>query len=218
MKRLMRAAVLSAALLPAHDIISTRITWTQEISRIFYRRCLDCHGPKASVPFTSYSEVRPWAIAIREEVLERRMPPWDAVRGFGEFHNDASLTMTELDRIVQWVEGGAPKGDDAYLDNLPLETPPLPHSKATAGVAVNSTYRVRRKMTVYGLEPRVAEGASLQVIAMEPDGAQHALLWIPNYRKQGHRTYWLRSPLALAAGSEIVATGGRVFIATAAPE
>lgn len=218
MRRVARAALLSVALLPAHETISTKITWTQEISRIFYRRCLDCHGPQSSVPLTTYAEVRPWATAIREEVSERRMPPWDAVRGFGDFHNDASLTPAEMERIVQWVEGGAPKGSEVYLENLPLDTPPLPEPKSSGGFVVNGDYAVKKPVTLYGLEPRVADGASLQVIACEKDGTEHPLLWIPAYRKQWHRTYWLREPVVLPAGSEIRAWGGKVFVATGRTE
>lgn len=43
------------------------------------------------------------------------MPPYQAVKGFGRFHDDYSLTQHEVDQIVSWVEGGAPKGDDKDL-------------------------------------------------------------------------------------------------------
>jgi hypothetical protein len=143
------------------------------------------------------------------------MPPWDAVRGFGEFRYDAGLTLVELERIVQWVEGGAPKGNDAYLDDVPLETPAPAEPRVSKGFVARGTYHVRKALTVYAVEPRVQDGADLQVIARNTDGAQHTLLWIPKYRKRWHRTYWLRDPIKLAAGSEIVAGGGDVFIATA---
>ena len=62
----------------------------------------------------TYDDARPWAKAIRDEVLARRMPPWGAVKGVGEFRDDPSLSQIEIDMIVNWVEGGAPKGDDIY--------------------------------------------------------------------------------------------------------
>ncbi|MEJ7609533.1 MAG: hypothetical protein WKF37_25485 [Bryobacteraceae bacterium] len=37
------------------------------------------------------------------------MPPWGAVRGYGGFANDVSLTQNEIIRITEWVEGGAPE-------------------------------------------------------------------------------------------------------------
>ncbi len=68
----------------------------------------------------TYEEARPWAKAIKEELLEKRMPPWHAVKGYGEFRNAPSLTQRDVDMIVNWVEGGAPKGDDKDLPAAPL--------------------------------------------------------------------------------------------------
>src|SRR4051794_40931879 len=65
-------ALLLASVLPAlgHDVITTKITWSREISRIVYARCLTCHrdGGRA-FSLTTYVEARPWAKAIKEEVL-----------------------------------------------------------------------------------------------------------------------------------------------------
>ena len=58
----------------------------------------------------TYAEARPWAVAIKEEVLERRMPPWGAVKGFGDFRNDKALTPEQLELIISWVGGGVPEG------------------------------------------------------------------------------------------------------------
>lgn len=68
----------------------------------------------------TYEEARPWAKAIKEEILEKRMPPWHAVKGYGEFRNAPALTQREIDLIVNWVEGGAPKGEDKDLPAGPL--------------------------------------------------------------------------------------------------
>src|SRR5450432_994058 len=112
----------------AHDPITTKITWTQEISRIVQNRCLRCHGPATNIPLSTYAESRPWAKAIRDQVLTRRMPPWGAIHGAGQFRNDPSLTAPEIERIVQWVEGGAPEGDPIYLPSpRTLPAPVLPH-------------------------------------------------------------------------------------------
>ena len=59
---------------------------------------------------TTYEEVRPWARAIKEQTLTRRMPTWHAARGFGAFKNDPSLTPIEIAMIVSWVNGGLPEG------------------------------------------------------------------------------------------------------------
>ena len=112
----------------AHERITTKITFSKEIVRIFEKNCMSCHsaGSFAPMALTTYAEVRPWAKAIKEEVLERRMPPWNAVAGYGEFSNDASLSSRDLDLITAWVDGGAPKGDDKDLPSLPDFSKPWP--------------------------------------------------------------------------------------------
>ncbi len=62
------------------------------------------------MPLTTYEEVRPWARAIKEQVLTRRMPVWHAARGFGAFRNDPTLTPVEMAMVVAWVDGGLPRG------------------------------------------------------------------------------------------------------------
>jgi mono/diheme cytochrome c family protein len=95
----------------AHDPISTRVTWAREISSIVERRCLACHTRGGFGPFslTTYESARPWAVAIKEEVLAGHMPPWSAAAGIGEFANDRRLTRHEMELIAAWVDGGAPK-------------------------------------------------------------------------------------------------------------
>ena len=101
----------------AHDTISTKLTWSRDVSRIVWKRCGGCHqeGRPAPMSLLTYEEARPWAKAIKEEILERRMPPWGAVKGFGDFQNDWGLTQEEITVIADWVEGGAPAGDPNLL-------------------------------------------------------------------------------------------------------
>lgn len=98
----------------SHEPITTKVMFNKEVVRIFQRHCLACHdsGTITNISLATYAQARPWAKAFKEEVLEKRMPPYQAVKGFGRFHDDYSLTQREIDQIVSWVEGGAPKGDD----------------------------------------------------------------------------------------------------------
>ena len=79
-------AVLLAGAMQAHDLITTPITWSREISRIVYARCASCHheGGRAFSLMT-FKDARPWTVAIREEVLRRTMPSWGAIKGYGDF-------------------------------------------------------------------------------------------------------------------------------------
>src|SRR5438552_889829 len=111
----------------AHDPITTNVRFNKEVIRIFQRNCLGCHASNTitNIPLATYEQARPWAKAIKEEVLEKRMPPNQAVKGFGRFHQDYALSQRDIALIVSWVEGGAPKGD---VKDLPKD---LPHEEAS---------------------------------------------------------------------------------------
>lgn len=106
----------------AHVPITTKVRFTREVIRIFQQNCLGCHRPGGIAPFSlaSYEEARPWAKAIKEELLEKRMPPWNALKGFGDFRNAPPLMQNDVDLVVNWVEGGVPKGDAKDLPPEPL--------------------------------------------------------------------------------------------------
>jgi len=105
----------------AHEPITTKVRFNKEVIRVLQRSCLGCHHPGGiAMSLATYEEARPWAKAIKEELLEKRMPPWHAVKGYGEFRNAPSLTQRDVDMIVNWVEGGAPKGDEKDLPAAPL--------------------------------------------------------------------------------------------------
>ncbi len=202
--------------LQAHDVISTKITWSQEISRIVYARCLSCHRDGGSAPMAllSYSQVRPWAKAIKEEINERRMPPWGAIKGFGEFKDDNSLSAGEIHLIADWVEGGAPEGEPQYLPPLP---PPAAFvvQRPLAMRGVRNGERLGAVGIVAIAPPlRLAEGASFQAIAELPDGATVPLLWLYNFRPKHARTFVYREPIHLPAGSVLRISGhpGRIRI------
>src|SRR5207247_2521626 len=108
-----------AVVTAGHDVITTPLTYSREISRLVFERCAHCHRPGgAAFSLMTYAEARPWAAAIKEEVLERRMPPWGAVKGFGEFSDDQGLTQEQIELIADWVEGGAPEGDPKLLPKV----------------------------------------------------------------------------------------------------
>jgi hypothetical protein len=91
-------------------------------------RCVTCHAPggSAPMPLTTYDETRPWARAIKEQVLARRMPKWHAARGFGAFANDPTLTPFEIALLVSWIDGGLPRDARALAAASPSPAPPSP--------------------------------------------------------------------------------------------
>lgn len=200
--------LIGATAVRAHEPITTKLTWTQEISRIIYKRCASCHHDGGtSFSLITYDEARPWAKAIREEVLERRMPPWGAVEGVGVFRNDPSLTPLEIEMLVGWVEGGAPEGDAVYLPTKPAfdseaksAQPGKPRLIVEAGVPLT----LREAVTAVAVTPRdMPEGSSMEVTAYKPDGSVEHLIWLRNYREEWNRAYWFRDPVRLPAGTRV---------------
>ncbi|HMX26410.1 MAG TPA: hypothetical protein PLD20_05945 [Blastocatellia bacterium] len=105
---------LSARTGSSHDPITTKVMFNKEVIRILQRNCLGCHAPnkiKSDIPLTTYEEARPWAKAIKEEVLEKRMMPFQAVKGYGRFQHDYVLPQRDIELLVSWIEGGAPRGE-----------------------------------------------------------------------------------------------------------
>jgi hypothetical protein len=98
----------------SHNPITTTVRFNREVVRIFNSRCSSCHADGGmAMPLQRYEQARPWVESIKEEVLARRMPPWPAERGYGEFANDSGLTQREMEFLLSWIDGGAPEGDDS---------------------------------------------------------------------------------------------------------
>ena len=190
---------------PAHDIITTPITYTREIYRIFQARCLSCHRQGgAAFSLGTYNEARPWAEAVKEEVLARTMPPWGAVKGFGDFRNDQALTPEQIEVIESWADGGVPEGEPTDLPAKlePTETWPAGHGHAA--VTVSGEFKLDRALTLDGLEvAAVPEKASIQVTAELPDGSVEPLVWLEDYKMKFAHPFLLRTPLELPAGTVI---------------
>ena len=206
----------------AHDVITTKVTWSREISRLIFKRCTSCHRDGGSAfSLATYEQARPWAKAIKEETLERRMPPFGAVKGFGDLRDDQSLTQEQLELISDWVEGGAPEGEPTLLPKDPdLNPAPEPAPKTGAEVIVDGSKTLKQAMTFVGIRPKtLLEGTSIRVVAERPDGTVEPLIWIYQFKPKFERSYYFRKPLALPAGTKIVTsstTAGTISLLEAA--
>jgi hypothetical protein len=164
-----------------------------------------CHSPGSSIPLTTYELARPWAVAIKEQVLSRRMPPWGAVKGFGHFAPDNSLSQEEIMVIAAWVVGGAPKGDPAFLSTaVPRDQPLQAALDLQDALIVTNRTRITRPLTVAGIRPIVSGTvASDRIIASYSDGRIQPLLWLFQYDSAGSRIFTFREPLALPRGTVV---------------
>jgi hypothetical protein len=86
------------------------------------QRCQRCNRPGQIGPMAlrNYAEIKSWVAQNRAPVSTRRMPPWFVHRAYGDFPDNPSFTDAEIERIVAWVDAGAPRGEPA-LEPAPLE-------------------------------------------------------------------------------------------------
>ncbi len=103
----------------AHVRITTDINFAEDVRPILRRYCMPCHNPKGSAPdyidLTTYGTdakpgARAWAVAIEEELMTGRMPPWTADPRYDHFRNSRRMSQQEIDILVAWVQGGGPQG------------------------------------------------------------------------------------------------------------
>jgi hypothetical protein len=188
-----------------HDAITTKVTFDREMVRLVITHCGSCHNPQGSAfSLMTYDDARPWAKAIGEEVLQRRMPPWGAVKGFGDFRNDKALTEEQLELIVDWEEGGAPEGDAKDIPPT-VKFPEDPAwNKPAREVDVSGDFKLKEPLKLDAILPKnVTKDATYQIIAQYPDGRIEPLLWFQNYKKDFEHPFLLRQPLDLPAGTLI---------------
>jgi hypothetical protein len=194
------ALVLAALPLYGHDPITTNLTWNNDISRLIARHCASCHREGGmAMSLMTYPEARPWAKAIRNEVLARRMPPFDPVKGLGEFRDDPSLTQPEIELFVAWVEGGAPEGAPGPPAQPVVAQAPGPSCQGAA-IRVRSSRLLMHPVTLCGILP----DGPLEVTALLPDESVRRLIWIRDFHPRWNRIYVFRSPLSLPGGTRIL--------------
>ena len=202
-----RIALLLAAALPAlpHDLITTKLTWAKEVSRVVFARCAGCHRPEGKAfSLLTYAEARPWAKAIQEETLNRRMPPWDAVKGFGEFAHERGLSQEEIHILSDWVEGGAPEGDVNLVPEAPKARGEIREELRGTAKGIADGMVLAGKESWVGLRLRtVPEKAGFRLAAELPSGEWVPLLWVESRSAKAPAEYEFMRPVELPAKTKI---------------
>jgi mono/diheme cytochrome c family protein len=87
-------------------------TYRREVFPVLNKNCLSCHSPGRVAPmsFATYEDARPWARQMKTVVTQKKMPPGIVEKHYGLFGDDGTLTQSEIDLIVEWVDAGAPEG------------------------------------------------------------------------------------------------------------
>ena len=183
------------------------VTWNREISRLVYDQCASCHRPGGtSFSLMTYADAQPRGNEIKDAVLARRMPPWGAVKGFGNFRNDQSLMQEQIELIARWVDGGHParqqspaaaKGADVYGRHA---------GACDSSPGWRSAVRRRcasRSCSTGCCPQRVPAGGRCGSSRVLPGGSVEPLVWLHGYDSRFAHPFLFRQPLTLPAGTVI---------------
>jgi mono/diheme cytochrome c family protein len=209
----MRRAIVAVALLwvscvavRAHDIGATPITWNREMSRLVYDRCASCHRPGGTAfSMMEYRDVQPRAVAIRDAVLSRRMPPWGAVKGFGAFRNDQALTQEQIELFTVWIANDLPRGNNRRaLPKEPTFTAPSPVVVPPNAMRLTADTALDRPLALDGLLPEhITPEQSVLIIAILPGGKMRPLVWLHGYDERTPHLFLYRDVVVLPTGTMI---------------
>lgn len=109
MQKLLLTSVLFLALMNARG---QKITYYDDIQPLMHARCATCHRPGGGAPFSllTYDDASRKLDFIRKVISSGYMPPWRANDHYTAFSNSRKLPDGEVQKLVQWIDAGAPKG------------------------------------------------------------------------------------------------------------
>ena len=122
-----------------------------------------------------YKSARPWAKAVRESVLSKRMPPWFADAKYGHFSNDPSLSEAELATVKAWVDAGAPEGDPKDLPTPPAFVEGWKTGKPDIVIDIGEDFEVKSGSDTYEhfiVPTNLKEGIWIRAAEIKPGNRQ----------------------------------------------
>ncbi len=120
-------------------------TYYRDIQPIIQARCVSCHKPGESTPFSllTYDDAAKRASFIKQVVQQKFMPPWKADNQYVHFANDRSLTSQEISQIVRWVDAKAPAGTPSGRQAATVVTGTTYNRKPDLVLMSKDTFRVK---------------------------------------------------------------------------
>ena len=124
--------------------------FTKDVAPILNANCTGCHHPGGLGPFTllDYDSAKARVGEMKDAVESGFMPPWHAEGPRGVFKNDRRLSDAAKQTILQWIETGAPKGDERALPPLPTYPTSWTMGTPDAIVAMTTEFTVPASGTV----------------------------------------------------------------------
>ena len=162
--------ILTAAPPPAAPVP----TFTKDVAPILYKNCTTCHRPGEIAPMSllTYEDARPYAKAIRDEIGEGHMPPWHADAPAGTFENERRLSDEDKKTILDWIAGGAPRGNPKDQPPQPQYTDGWQIGKPDVVFEMQEDYKIPEKGTVeyeyFYIPTNFTEPKYVQAIEVRP--------------------------------------------------
>lgn len=135
-------------LLSCNNSFAQKLTFHNQIAPIIRNKCMPCHRPGEAAPFSliTYQDVAKRGSFIKKVVKSGYMPPWKPDNNYRTFHNDRSLTATEKDLIVKWVDSKMPEGavnKNAAIAIQPYIKGTLYHRKPDTVLKVSKPFLIK---------------------------------------------------------------------------
>ncbi len=91
------------------------LTYHRDIKPLLDNHCMECHveGGIAPFSFETYEDVFAQRMGIKASTQGKSMPPWLADSACRDYKHDISLSTEQIDALGQWVDLGAPEGDES---------------------------------------------------------------------------------------------------------
>lgn len=97
-------------------------TWSSDIAQIMYSNCTICHRSGGLAPFSlmDYSDAYSHRFNVADKATTREMPPWPPDANYVRLAHERLLSATDIQKINNWVAGGAPIGDTTQAPAKPV--------------------------------------------------------------------------------------------------
>jgi hypothetical protein len=119
----MKKSLLFSFLLVAFAFQMRSQLYYKDVAGIFYARCTSCHHNGASdYPYMNYSQTVTYSTQIQSDLTTGVMPPWRADTTYTRFQHERIISVSEKQKILNWIAGGAQKGDTTQAPVPPVYT------------------------------------------------------------------------------------------------
>ena len=96
----------------------------KDVAGIFNSRCSSCHNNFThGVPLLNYSQINAHKAEISITLNSGYMPHWLPDTTYRRFYDEQTISQSEKTKILNWISGGATKGDTTQAALPPVYKP-----------------------------------------------------------------------------------------------